>query len=90
MNSSRRLGLISKPMPFAQVLGENNMSDRVMLALSVDIFRNLANLLFLATVVLLVVAIFKHSWAWVGYAFGSGVVLRLLAMILRGKLYASR
>jgi hypothetical protein len=66
------------------------MSDRLVLAASVDIFRNLANLLFLATVVLCLIAFFKGGWVWAGYAFGAGVIFRVIAAILRNKLYATQ
>jgi hypothetical protein len=64
------------------------MSDRLVLAASVDLFRNLAYLLFLAAAVLLVVAFFKGTWAWAGYAVVSGLIFRIVAAVLRGKLYA--
>jgi len=58
------------------------------LALSVDILRNLAYLLFLAAAVLLIVAFFRGYWAWTGYAFALGSTLRIIAAILRVRLYA--
>lgn len=64
------------------------MSDRLVLAASVDICRNLANLLFLSTVVLCILAFYKGSWAWVAYAFAAGLIFRVLATVLRAKLYA--
>jgi hypothetical protein len=63
-------------------------SDRLALALSVDIFRNLAYLLLIASVVLLIVAFFKGNWVWPGYAFVAGLACRVFAAVLRGRLYA--
>jgi hypothetical protein len=64
------------------------MSGRMMLAVFVDIFRNLAYLFFVAGVVLFILACFKGTWSWVAYTFGAGLLLRILAAILRSKLHA--
>jgi hypothetical protein len=66
------------------------MSDRLVLAASVDIFRNLANLFFLVAAVLVVLAFFNGRWAWTGYAFGLGLIFSIGAAVLRGRLYSSR
>ncbi|HYI10161.1 MAG TPA: hypothetical protein VEK57_13965 [Thermoanaerobaculia bacterium] len=64
------------------------MSDRLVLAASLDIFRNLANLSFLAAAVLLVLAFFNGRWAWTGYAGGFGLICSVVAAVLRDRLNA--
>jgi len=63
-------------------------SDRLALAASVDIFRNLAYLLFIVSVALLIVAFFKGHWAWPGYTFVVGLACRIFAAVLRSRLYS--
>ena len=63
-------------------------SDRLVLAASVDIFRNLAYLLFIVSFALLIIAFFKGSWAWPGYVFVAGLACRIFAAALRSRLYA--